>query len=221
MPRQRHALLTQCATHSCLGPAGNLLFSGTAPLARLSTQDSLIAQVTSCLPTCHTQLQAVETSVSKTKCCTKCKVSQPLTAYHKRTQSEDGLQTACKDCKKSWAAQLKESRKCRPHYTGALQCTTCKGLKPAKEFHLRIATVHGLQYECKACSSVRMRSLYLFRKGLHRPSVQHKVCRCCQAEQPSDQFYPNVAISDGLQSYCIPCMRSKLVQRQLKVKHTI
>lgn len=149
------------------------------------------------LTACHTQLQAVETIVSKTKSCTVCKVSQLLTAYYKHTQCKDGLQTACKDCQKSLAAQLKDSREHRPHYTGALQCIICKDLKPAKEFHLCIGSVQGLQYACKACSSVRMRSLYLLRKGFHRPSVQSKVCRCCRAEQPSDHFYPNVAISDG------------------------
>lgn len=176
--------------------------------------------MTSCLPTCHPRLQAVETSVLKTKSCTVCKVSQPLTACWKRAQSEDGLETACKDCRKRRTAQLKESRKRRPHYTGALQCLTCKDLKPAKEFHPRIVLVHGLQYKCKDCTSVRLHSLYLARKDLHWPSVQHKVCRCCQAEQPSDQFYPNVAISDGLQSYCIPCMKAKYVQRRLRLKDT-
>lgn len=38
----------------------------------------------------------------KVKVCTKCKVEQPLSEYHKSSQSKDGLHPHCKVCKLAW-----------------------------------------------------------------------------------------------------------------------
>ena len=154
-----------------------------------------------------------------------CKVSKPFPAYWKRAASEDGLQLTCKDCQKSLAAQLRESRQNWPRYTGLLKCVTCNELRPAVDFSQRVGTVHGMQYECRACNSTRLRSLYLFRKGLrqHKHASRHnagqdKVCRCCRLVQPTDQFYLHAGMADGLQSYCIPCMKAKVVEQRLKLR---
>lgn len=202
-------------------PAGDLLFSGTGPPNTLPLW--MFTANTGCSPTCHTQLQATETRNFNPKSCSVCKISKPLTAYWKRAASKDGLQPACKDCQKSSIAQLRESRKDWPQYTGLLQCANCNKLRPAMEFNQRIGTLHGTQYECRACNSIRRRNVYLFRKLLGQDEHasgynegQTKVCRCCQSVQPRDQFYPNAGMSDGLQSYCIPCMKAKYIQRRLK-----
>ena len=149
-------------------------------------------------------------------------MSKPLTAYWKRAASEDGLQLACKDCQKGLAVQLRERRKDWPQYTGLLQCVSCNELRPAMKFNQRVGTVHGMQYECRACSSNRLRRIYLFRKNLRQNEHesghifgQDKICRCCQLVQPPHLFYPHAGTADGLQSYCIPCMKAKYVERRL------
>lgn len=218
IPRQQQARLSQKAVYCYPVPAGNLLLSGN------SQHSVLLLHVFSnfaCLRAYHLHLQAVGQEIiePETKSCSVCLRSRPVTEYWKRAASRDGLQLICKDCQKSLVARLKESRKDWPQYNGQLECATCETLKPVEDFNKCVGTVHGWQYVCRACSTQRLRSNYSRSKELHQcMSGQHKFCRRCQLEKPTDQFYRNAGHTDGLQSFCKLCMLAEDMRRRSRRK---
>ncbi len=89
-----------------------------------------------------------------TKKCKTCKQTLPLSMFHARRESPDGLQYICKACKQKamlrHAIALEALREKAPP-PGFKRCKTCKVCKSIEDFARRNASPDGRQYICKEC----------------------------------------------------------------------
>jgi hypothetical protein len=105
-------------------------------------------------------------------------------------------------------------------------CPDCKVEKAVTDFGRNAALGDGLQFYCKACTSVRGARNYRDRRvrsGLRvRDKVDvpdgHKYCPGCRRVVPHDGWHRSRRVRDGLASHCKACRRER--QRRDHLKRT-
>ena len=92
---------------------------------------------------------ADQLSVPKT--CTECRITQPLTDFHRNRRLSDGRENQCKLCRAERDSQRRASKKSIQPSAEPKSCRVCKQIKPAKGFHSNPLGTDGLYGCCKDC----------------------------------------------------------------------
>lgn len=84
-------------------------------------------------------------------------------------------------------------------------CPTCGVEKETDQFHKSKATKDGLNWQCKACHSERMRVLNTKVSSMPKPVFETKRCQGCKETKAASEFSKNRVMRDGLNSVCKVC----------------
>ena len=89
----------------------------------------------------------------KTKRCTKCGKSLPVSEFHKHPSTRDGLQNHCKVCIRAYQRQRRQRLKDEGPVIvrDKKRCCSCRKTKPISEFYKEAGTLDGYTPQCKAC----------------------------------------------------------------------
>jgi hypothetical protein len=88
------------------------------------------------------------------KFCPGCKTEKPLSDFHKKTASPDGLKARCKACDSKAAREWRDKRLAEGVTVPEKKlCGSCGTVKPAAEFHKNRKALDGLHVYCKLCRS--------------------------------------------------------------------
>ena len=107
------------------------------------------------------------------KRCGHCGRMVPVTGFHKNRQAWDGVDAACKECKKAIMAEWrrmhhKSKRKKGPSYkhvkmedgTEGKMCSCCLEVKPLSEFGVANSHWDKLRTQCRTCTRKYGRDRY-------------------------------------------------------------
>ena len=107
------------------------------------------------------------------KRCGHCGRMVPVTGFHKNRQAWDGVDAACKECKKAIMAEWrrmhhKSKRKKGPSYkhvkmedgTEGKMCSCCLEVKPLSEFGVANSHWDKLRTQCRTCTRQYGRDRY-------------------------------------------------------------
>lgn len=100
-------------------------------------------------------------TIPATKACTKCRQNLPLSEYHVRRASPDGLSYVCKPCKRRVSPETQKKREL--HAAGLRVCPGCSVTRPIDEFWRS----GKLQSWCRDCSRAYMRKTWPQRRDEH------------------------------------------------------
>ncbi len=96
------------------------------------------------------------------KCCVNCGTDKPLTDYHRHSRTLDGYRTVCKVCRladeRARRLRWEAERSALPEYK---VCSVCHVEQPTAAYNRHKGTRDGLHSECKACSAIQRRDLFL------------------------------------------------------------
>jgi 5-methylcytosine-specific restriction endonuclease McrA len=138
--------------------------------------------------------------MNNTKQCTKCKETKSRSEFYKDKTKKDGLDSRCKPCKSEYQ---QERAKNLVHQTpDTKQCTKCKEIKAASEFHNHKIGKDGLKSRCKLCTSKCERERT---KTIVPVIPETKHCPNCKETKSHSEFYTHKSRSDGLGGVCKPC----------------
>lgn len=97
-------------------------------------------------------------------------------------------------------------------------CSKCKNEKPLSEFYKHRQCKMGVSPKCKECSRAEQKFVYEMRKKFgdefslaefnKLPEGLSK-CQSCGEIKEKDSFYKDINKSDGVSSYCKPCVLIK------------
>ena len=118
------------------------------------------------------------------KKCTKCGQAKPPTTeyYNKASNTKDGLQSWCKECKrinhlenreeriKTMTERYRELNPIEILPEGMKRCSRCNEIREISEFNRLLKAKDGLRYECKEC---RKKEYHEDREGNMEKSRQH------------------------------------------------
>ena len=94
-----------------------------------------------------------------------------------------------------------------------LECTKCRRVLPASEYHKDRSRANGLKPHCKECVRLYMRELRQRRKRANanrtHPSDANFRCRNCKRVLLAVDFSKNPMWPNGLQDWCKRCMNKK------------
>ena len=93
------------------------------------------------------------------KTCIECKEEKDISEFQKRSDSADGHNNKCRECKsgyhKTWKTEIATGERelfVAPEIVdGAKKCLNCLIVKPISEFGERNDIAHGYRYDCKDC----------------------------------------------------------------------
>lgn len=110
----------------------------------------------------------------KSKICSRCKKNKTLDKFHKnsRRNHKDGRNTVCAECCRE---KEKQSVKKSKYVAKFRKCTTCKKVKPAKDFHKNKGKRGGL---CEGCKDCRNRQIVEKRHGLENGGLKEMKEKC-------------------------------------------
>ena len=97
------------------------------------------------------------------------------------------------------------------------RCKHCSEFKHVSEFGPHTSSKDGYQGICKSCNSVILEKA---RAKSVEVMTKKKLCFNCKKEKHVSQFYKNAQNKDGLQSWCIPCMKEYFASRSQTKKVT-
>ena len=107
-------------------------------------------------------------------------------------------------------------------HDAALECTKCRRMLPASQFHKDRSRTNGLKPYCKECKRHYDRELRQRRRiaNANRTYVSDARLRCtrCQQLLPASGFAKNLMQPKGLQSWCKPCDNEAMKLRAQKYK---
>lgn len=83
------------------------------------------------------------------KQCSSCKLTKPLTEFHRDNGKRSGYRSNCKACTKHWRTNRRQISKFDPN--AMFECRSCYVFKPGREFFLDRTKPHGHTYLCKSC----------------------------------------------------------------------
>ena len=129
-----------------------------------------------------------------TKVCSKCKVAQPLTNFHKDSSKADGLNWWCKTCAKS-ARQAREStpvgRQKKAEAIRAWKLNNLYGIS-VEEYNAMLEEQGGLCYICKTAPTDKMLSVdHCHETG----AVRKLLCNDCNLMLGNAHDNPEVLIA--------------------------
>ncbi len=168
----------------------------------------------------------------KQKRCSKCKKWKDESKFGKFRYSKDGLNYACKDCRRTYAREhnTKEGKGLKKKYyiyeechrveDGVKQkrCCRCKRWKAESDFYKEPRYKDGLRYHCKECMRTYTREHYAKeRKDLEKKyhiyeechrvvgGIKQKLCCRCKRWKSESDFSKCRLHKDGLQYRCKAC----------------
>jgi hypothetical protein len=103
------------------------------------------------------------------KICNGCRAEKPLSDFHKKTASPDGLKPRCKACDSEAAREWRDKRLSEgPVIVPTVKlCGRCSETKPSYAFHKNRKALDGLHVYCKVCRSEIATEDYGAGKGGH------------------------------------------------------
>ena len=94
-----------------------------------------------------------------------------------------------------------------------MECTKCRRVLPASEFHKNRRSANGLDARCKECVRRYKRELHQRRKRANAnrtyPSDASFWCPSCKQLLLAAAFSKNPMLPNGLQAWCKVCMNKK------------
>jgi len=144
------------------------------------------------------------------KPCSKCNTYKPLNDFHKCKTTTDGLQSSCKQCRRSrWLTPTgvkKRADKLLLFAQGLKRCAKCNQIKCLSEFSLSNSSAIGVKTRCKSCinrnTDLAKRSRenkILFKNGNKRCNKCNKIKKLCD-------FQKNSSANDKYGYTCKDCL---------------
>lgn len=156
---------------------------------------------------------SVEEAWERARVCWCCKQRQELRDFVRNVRYPDGIDTRCRSCGS-------DVHKRRPRIEKGVEpqeCSVCRVVKPADEFHANSKALTGLHAFCKSCHFMKYEqrlqevnaSLPVYRAAMKR-------CFKCRKEKSRSEFNKRKVSLDELDTYCKECR--KRVQLKARAK---
>jgi hypothetical protein len=152
------------------------------------------------------------------KKCYRCGEEKPVTEFNKCSRFKDGLQAACKSCKKDLYAEYKKNRLVQQIANGNIiskLCIQCNIEKPIVQFGIDKVTSDGYAINCKECAK-KERDFQKSANEFERPDrpPDEVRCRICGFIKPVDQFSIDRHDKCGVRRECKTCRGADITKRE-------
>jgi hypothetical protein len=150
-----------------------------------------------------------------TRCCTRCKVELPLSAFSRHRDAPDGRRSRCRACE----SDVRRLRVQTP--AGTKECRSCHEVQPFEAFAKHSCKKDGHRSWCRSCVASgrtseqavehrveqRRRTLQSRRlvAGLALAAGEKKCAGPCGLDLPLEEFWRRVDSLDGHGAWCRTC----------------
>ena len=118
-----------------------------------------------------------------TKLCNTCNQRKPISNFHKRAASKDGLNASCKLCvkysKRRQQLGITKKEKAQKPYITSKKCSSCGVIRAIHEFHKNSSMLDGHRSNCKQCKKIA--------DSDWRKNNQHRKNSCNSARRAKQQ----------------------------------
>jgi very-short-patch-repair endonuclease/prophage antirepressor-like protein len=163
------------------------------------------------------------------KKCSTCTEEFPASNFFKNNMTKDGLDGQCKICKMKRVRKCKELKEIK--IPDRKICNRCNVEKDSSSFYKNKNGKDGLWNFCKECDkkstaarlqeqgvdlTARNRSYRQnkLEKNKDVPIPDKKICKDCNIEKNSSEFYRDKICPDGLISHCKACFKIRYKSRE-------
>jgi len=148
----------------------------------------------------------------KSKRCSKCGESKPVTDFYSSTSNSDGYTCHCKLCiqkqKQAYHKRLAARHRREIPRIETKRCPRCGEVKPVSKFYKAVGKVAGYATHCKDCAAVSAREHKKKVADRDFADIQvtgNKRCWMCGRNLPASEFNYCRSSIDGLASHCREC----------------
>lgn len=155
------------------------------------------------------------------KTCTKCLVTQELSAFYKLASSKDGRRSRCKKCtsdseKEDLIKNKERLARLPEEWTDekTKNCSKCLKNKKLKEFHKHGRSKDGHRPQCKKCVAIYKNEVIIKNKKRLASLPKNwalgksKICSKCKVDKQLIEYSRDTQNKDGHSTLCKKCKKA-------------